>query len=96
MAKIEISKGQYIHHSGDTVSSLEIIIKGSITISYDDDVSISATTGTMLGATHLPGKSYTYDYVAETDCMLYSYDYQQTDDIVSIIRNNPRQLLRCS
>ena len=89
MGKLEISKGQVLHHKGDTVETLSIILKGSFTIRHSNDISLTVGNGTILGAFHPSGSKYDYDYVAAEDSTLFEYTYNSDDDLVAAIKATP-------
>ena len=89
MGKIEIAKGELLHSCGDTVETIDVILKGSIRIS-DSSSGITLTDGGMAGIAEIPGGTYQYDYDVMEDTILYSYPYENSDDICSIIRLNPQ------
>ena len=64
MGKLEISKGQFLHRKGDTVKDIAIILKGSFTLCYGDEVQLTAGNGAIIGAFHPSGGEYEYDYKA--------------------------------
>ena len=89
MGKLEISKGQFLHRKGDTVKDIAIILKGSFTLCYGDEVQLTAGKGTILGAFHPSGGAYEYDYKAAEDCTLFTYDYNDEDDLAAAIAATP-------
>lgn len=89
MGKIVVSKGQVLHGRDDSVSTLEILLKGSISITDGEDITLQAEQGTILGAFHPAGASYGYNYTASEDSILFAYDYSCEDDLVSTIKANP-------
>ena len=89
MGKIAISKGKILHGKDDRVNTLEILLKGSISITDGADITLQAEQGTMLGAFHRADAMYCYDYVASEDSILFSYDYHREEDLVAAIRANP-------
>lgn len=88
MKKIDIPKGHVLHSRGETVQSLEVILRGSIMLRSDENM-ISAGSGTMLGAFCQNGDEYGCDYTADEDCTLLVYDYHTSDDIADIMKSMP-------
>ena len=89
MGKREISKGQILHHKGETVESVAIILKGSFTIRHSDDLALAVGKGTILGAFHESGSLYDYDYVAAEDSTIFEYGYNNEDDLAAAISATP-------
>jgi hypothetical protein len=89
MGKLEISKGQFLHRKGDTVKDIAIILKGSFTLCYGDEVQLTAGNGAIIGAFHPSGGKYEYDYKAAEDCTLFTYDYNDEDDLAAAIAATP-------
>ena len=89
MGKLELSKGQFLHRKGDTVKDIAIILKGSFTLCYGDEVQLTAGNGAIIGAFHPSGGEYEYDYKAAEDCTLFTYDYNDEDDLAAAIAATP-------
>ena len=89
MGKLEISKGQFLHRKGDTVEDIAIILKGSFTLCYGDEVQLTAGNGAIIGAFHPSGGEYEYDYKAAENCTLFTYDYNDEDDLAAAIAATP-------
>lgn len=85
----EVKKGELIFHSGILVSSLDIVLKGSVQISNPYG-SIQVGNGSILGILEDPGTNYTYHYLALEDTSLYSSPYKGSEDIVKVISSNPK------
>ena len=77
MGKLEISKGQFLHRKGDTVKDIAIILKGSFTLCYGDEVQLTAGNGAIIGAFHPSGGEYEYDYKAAEDCTSLSHQFSR-------------------
>lgn len=89
MGKRDISKGQILHHKGDTVESVAIILRGSFTIRHSDELALTVGNGTILGAFHESGSVYDYDYVAAEDSTLFEYEYNGEEDLAAAIKATP-------
>ncbi len=85
MAKIDIAKGQVWHKRGEEVTEIAILLKGSFKLRSNDDITLSAENGSILGAFQYCGEVYHYDYIAEEDSTLFVYDYKSEDDLVNAI-----------
>ncbi|MBQ7428314.1 MAG: Crp/Fnr family transcriptional regulator [Butyrivibrio sp.] len=90
MGQIELAKGTILHSAGrDTVETLEIVTKGCIKISNQYG-SIYAKLGTILGTAEIPGENYVYTYEAEEDSNVFSYPFNSNDDILKVLKSNPK------
>ena len=89
MAKISITKGQVLHRQGDSVDTLDLLLKGSISMRYGEEFAITAKSGAMLGAFCPAGSKHEFDYVATDDCTIMTYDYHSEADLVSAIKSTP-------
>ncbi|MDO4204220.1 MAG: hypothetical protein Q4D07_06995 [Selenomonadaceae bacterium] len=89
MAKINVSKDQILHRQGDTVDTLDLLLKGGISVRYGEDFSIQAKSGVLLGAFNPPGSKYDCDCVASEDCTIITYDYRSTDDLIAAVQSTP-------
>ena len=50
MGKIDVTKGQVLHRQGEAVESLELLLKGSVSLKSGEDYALQAENGTILGA----------------------------------------------
>jgi len=89
MGKIDVTKGQVLHRQGEAVESLELLLKGSVSLKSGEDYALQAENGTILGAFMHAGATYDYDYTAREDGTLFSYDYNSEEDLVSAIKGTP-------
>lgn len=89
MSMKEIKKGTIIYTENDVVNSLDIILKGSVRMTNSFS-SITVANGSILGIIESPGSGYSYCYEALEDTNLYSYSYQEPEDIVKVIKSNPK------
>lgn len=89
MRKFDIAQGQVLHRQGDIVNTLEIILKGSISIKRDEAVSVQAVSGAIIGAFDRAGRHYAYEYTASEDSTLFIYDYQGEADLLELVKANP-------
>ncbi|MBE6100438.1 MAG: hypothetical protein E7197_10375 [Anaerovibrio sp.] len=85
MGKIDITKGQILHKKGDVVKDVAIILKGSFLIKNDEDITLKADNGSILGAFQKCGEAYKYDYVANEDSTLFVYDYNSEAELIEAI-----------
>lgn len=89
MEKIKIGKGQLLHKKGDTVSGLDILLAGTLTMTDGDEIEVPLGSGVITGASYQPGETYKFDYVASSDSTLMILDYQSENDLVEAVTNTP-------
>ena len=89
MEKIKIGKGQILHKKGDIVSTLEILLAGTLLMTDGNDIEVLLGSGTVTGASYHPGETYPFDYIADSDSTLMVLDYQSEDDLVEAVTNTP-------
>ena len=90
MGITKLEKGQFLHKADqDTVSSVEVVVKGSIQISNAYS-SIICNVGGFIGIVENPGTPYAYNYEALEETTVYSYTFNSPDDLPKIIKSNPK------
>lgn len=89
MQIIELKKGQILHQAGSPVETIDIISKGEINI-YNDGINIVLKGGTICGLVETPGDDYMYTYKAQTDATIASYPFSRIEDLISVIKANPK------
>lgn len=90
MGLVKLEKGQVLHKAGeDTVSTIEVIVKGSLKIS-NQYTSITLSVGGFLGIVEEPGETYIYSYEALEESAVYTYPYSSVDDIPKVVQSNPK------
>lgn len=89
MAKISISKGQFLHRQGDAVNTLDLLLNGSVSAHYGDSFTVPAKSGVILGAFNKPGSQYDCDLVAAEDCTFITYNYNNPADLIAAIESTP-------
>ncbi len=89
MGLITLNSNQVIHRSGDKVESLEIVVKGSVSVSANGQ-SITIGTGGILGVAEKPGAEYIFTYSANEDSSIFSYAYTDISDIYKVVKCNPK------
>ncbi|MCR5734724.1 MAG: hypothetical protein K6G22_08990, partial [Lachnospiraceae bacterium] len=85
----ELKKDDNLHNTGDRVQEVEIVLKGSIRVSNADGAMI-LKTGSVIGASEVPGETYSFEYSADSDATVYAYDFSNTDDVIKVIRLNQK------
>ena len=90
MGITKLEKGKFLHKADqDTVSSVEVVLKGSIQISNAYS-SIICNVGGFIGIVENPGTPYSYNYEALEETTVYSYAFNSPDDLPKIIKSNPK------
>ena len=90
MAVKTLTAGKNLHEKGrDTVSTVEVLVKGKVKID-NGLLTLTASTGAILGIGEKPGMSYAFTYTATEDCQLVPYTYNSMDDIAAVIAENPK------
>ena len=89
MGMTNLTKGTVVHKSGDTVETLEIVLKGKV-VATDGDSEILLPSGSIIGLFEVPDAEYIYDYVTKEDVTIFSYSYQETADIAKVLKSNPK------
>ena len=80
-----------IHSAGEKVESLEIVLKGSVRMSYPGNKEpIILKTGSILGLAEKPGRTFVYNYEANEECALYSYPFDDMEAIDKVISVNKK------
>ena len=83
----ELKKDEVLHSSGERVQKLEIVLKGNIRVCSSEGGTV-LKTGSIIGAAENVGEAYAFDYKADTDASVYSYDYSIAEDVVKVIKLN--------
>ncbi len=89
MGLINLKKNEVLHKAGEKVDTIEIVLKGRVSITIDGE-SIITEAGGILGAGEHPGQPYSYNYVAADDSAVFSYPFTSIDDITKIVEANPK------
>ena len=89
MGLLSLNPNQVLHKSGDKVETLEIVVKGSVSIAIDGE-RINVGIGGILGAGEHPGGEYIYTYTANEETSVFSYPFTSIDDVYKIVSSNPK------
>ena len=90
MAVKTIAAGKILHERGrDTVSTVEVLVKGKVRID-NGLLTLTASTGAILGLAERPGMPYAFSYTASEDSQVVPYSYTSKDDIAAVIRSNAK------
>ncbi len=91
MAKQELKVNDKIHGVGEQVNTLDIVLKGSVSMSVPGkSTPVTLKVGSIIGLGETPGGKYYYQYVAATDCVIYSYDFKEESDLDKVIQANQK------
>ncbi len=85
----ELKKDEVLHSPGDKVKELEIVLKGSVRV-QNPAGGMVLKTGSLIGAPEKADGNYSFEYIADTDASVYSYDYANADDVVKVIKLNAK------
>lgn len=89
MGKKVIEGGELLHSTNERVKEIEIVLKGSVTAS-NSSMSVKLPYGSIIGLFEEPDSIYRFDYETEEETTIFSYSYNKTDDLASIIKLNPQ------
>lgn len=89
MGLTEIKKGKILHSKDDVVHTIEIVLKGSVRM-YDEFDSLNIGIGGIIGIVEKNGANYKYDYQANDDVTIYSYEYKNENSVQDAILSNPK------
>lgn len=89
MGLITLNPNQVLHKCGDKVETLEIVVKGSVSVIIEGEA-IVVGIGGILGAPEHPGSEYVYTYTALEETSVYSYPFNSIEDIYKIVSSNPK------
>ncbi|WP_035778963.1 hypothetical protein [Butyrivibrio sp. MC2013] len=90
MQIIELTKGQYLHKKGSTVSTIDIISKGELRVS-GENLEFRLGGSEIVALMEAAGGERRFDYQCETDsCVVCSYPYSDLSDLTAIIKANPK------
>ncbi|WP_026494810.1 cyclic nucleotide-binding domain-containing protein [Butyrivibrio sp. WCD3002] len=89
MGLVNLKANEIIHKKGDTVETIEIVVKGKVCVTIDGE-SITVEVGGILGAAEHPGKKYAFTYTSMEESAVYSYPYSSQDDLYKVVSSNPK------
>lgn len=89
MGKKVIEEGELLHSTNERVKEIEIVLKGSVTAS-NSSMSVKLPYGSIIGLFETPGEIYRFDYETDEETTIFSYSYNRTDDLASIVKLNPQ------
>ncbi|MCR5666034.1 MAG: hypothetical protein K6G01_04335 [Eubacterium sp.] len=89
MGLINLERDAVLHNAGDIVNTLEIVVKGTIVVS-DGDGELELPTGSLVGVFENPDQEYAFTYYAKEDSAVYTYEYNEMEDIRKVLEANPK------
>lgn len=91
MAMQQCGANAQIHSAGEKVKTLEIILKGSVRMSYPGNKEeIVLKTGSVIGIAETPGATYRYNYEAIDEATVYEYPFENYLDVDKVISVNKK------
>ncbi len=89
METVKVSKGKKFLKRGERVKGLYVILQGSVrAVSKNDEFDMEA--GSIIGLMESGSGIYMCDYIANTECICYSYDYNVPEDYKQIFANEEK------
>lgn len=89
MALENYEAGKQIHSMKDTVTTIELILKGTVSV-YFGGQKMLLTQGSLIGLQESPMKKYNFTYKAEEQVQVYSYPFMDENSIQRIVLNNAK------
>lgn len=89
MELTEIKKNERLHEKGQQVSTLELLVSGTMKIT-SGKAELLVKQGSILGLTETPDEPYFFTYTAAEDCKVVSYPYESADDIRKLVLGNAK------
>ena len=83
METVKVSKGRCFVRKGEKLRGLFVLLQGSVRAVFKNDV-IELGAGSIVGMMEGLSDSYLCDYVANTDCLFYTYPYRGVEDYKKI------------
>ncbi|EOT26540.1 hypothetical protein C805_00633 [Eubacterium sp. 14-2] len=83
METVKVSRGKHFLKKGDRLKGLYIILQGSVRAVLEND-EFDMEAGSIIGMLESLSGTYMCNYVANTDCVLYAFPYNSTEDYKKI------------
>lgn len=91
METVKVSKGKRFLKRGERVKGLYVILQGSVrAVSKNDEFDMEA--GSIIGLMESGSGIYMCDYIANTECICYSYEYNVPEDYKQIFTNEEKYI----
>lgn len=89
MAVIKLGKGERLVKKGNKVTEFYWIVQGSVQqILKNEEFLIEK--GNMIGLAEKTAGIFTYDYITNEDCVIYSYPFEKEEDLIKIFETQPK------
>lgn len=89
METVKVGKGKKFLKRGERVKGLYVILQGSVrAVSKNDEFDMEA--GSIIGLMESGSGIYMCDYIANTECICYSYEYKVPEDYKQIFANEEK------
>lgn len=89
METVKVSKGQKFLRKGERVKGLFVILQGSVrAVSAYDEFDMEA--GSIIGIMESGSGIYMCDYIANTECVCYTYPFKVTEDYKKIFTSEEK------
>lgn len=92
MGIVKFKAGDVIHDVGDSISTMEIVTKGSIKVTDCNEGNFVIKAGSIIGIGEEIAKCYKFRYVAQTEGSYYSYNYSSLADVERVLDANEKIL----
>ena len=86
METVKVSRGKHFLKKGDRLKGLYIILQGSVRAVLEND-EFDMEAGSIIGMLESLSGTYMCNYVANTDCVLYAFPYNSTEDYKKIFED---------
>ena len=93
MAMTELKPDELLHQQKASVSTIDIVLKGSI-IAEDAHTKVTLSTGSLIGSFETGSSAYRFGYKAASEASVFSYDCHSESlsekELENVIRLNPK------
>ncbi len=91
MAVYEIKPGESVHKAGDLVDTIDIVVKGNVSMTLQGTTeSVTLGVGSIIGVFETPGGNHRFTYTSSSGASVFSYPFNQMDDISKVIAANSK------
>lgn len=91
MKTVTVNKGKHFLKNGSKVKGLFVILKGSVrAVAKNNEFNMEA--GSIIGMLESQEGNYICDYIANTDCVFYSYPYNSVGDYKKIFEEEEKYI----
>ena len=89
MAVLKLEKGERLVKKGSKMTELFWIVQGSVRqILKNEEILIEK--GNIIGLAEKVNDTFTYDYVTNEECVIYSYPYENEEDLKKTFAAQPK------